>query len=158
MPEAKAIYFLDADNRVVGVLTSKDIAYAEDVNAKVEVMELTKFGEVITSGDYIVATRDIGTTGDADFHALILHSSNINGLNWARYSNPVVDELFAKGKAESNPAERLKIYTELFRIVGDDVAYVPELYPRVMTGMDVDLNIESNALPGMYVYDMYWTE
>ena len=29
---------LDADNRVVGVLTSKDIAYAEDVNAKVEVM------------------------------------------------------------------------------------------------------------------------
>ena len=45
--------------------------------------------------------------------------------NFADYSKPEVDDLIAKADATSDPAERFKYYSDLLKIVGEDVPYVP---------------------------------
>jgi peptide/nickel transport system substrate-binding protein len=43
------------------------------------------------------------------------------GRNLMGYSNPKVDELFAKGETEVDPAKRVQIYNEVQEIMADDV-------------------------------------
>ncbi len=47
-----------------------------------------------------------------------------NGGNASHYSNPRVDELFAQGQATKDPAQRQQIYTELARILNDEVPWI----------------------------------
>jgi len=49
--------------------------------------------------------------------------------NVARYSNPKVDELFAQARAELDGAKRADIYSEIDRILWDDMPRLP-LYQR----------------------------
>jgi peptide/nickel transport system substrate-binding protein len=58
---------------------------------------------------------------------LALSSSQMGpGMNnFADYSNPQVDDLIAKADATSDPAQRFDDYSQLLKIVGDDVPYVP---------------------------------
>jgi peptide/nickel transport system substrate-binding protein len=44
--------------------------------------------------------------------------------NMAGYSNPKIDELFAKGAAETDEKKRTAIYSELQKALVDDVAFV----------------------------------
>ena len=44
--------------------------------------------------------------------------------NWSNYSNPRVDELCDMGLAETDPEKRREIYSELQKIVADDVPFI----------------------------------
>lgn len=68
-----------------------------------------------------------GSVGDPDQATATLATSGIppGGTNYARYSNPRVDELFVMGRASGNIDERIAIYTELAQIISEDV---PEIY------------------------------
>ncbi|MEA2528277.1 MAG: peptide/nickel transport system substrate-binding protein [Thermomicrobiales bacterium] len=47
-----------------------------------------------------------------------------NGGNGSHYSNPQVDELYAQGRATNDPAERKRIYTELAKILNDELPWI----------------------------------
>jgi peptide/nickel transport system substrate-binding protein len=46
------------------------------------------------------------------------------GGNGSHYSNPEVDELFAQGQATGDPAERKATYTELAKILNDELPWI----------------------------------
>ncbi len=45
--------------------------------------------------------------------------------NWIVYNNPTIDELFAKGNATLDAAEREAIYTELQKLVSEEAIFYP---------------------------------
>jgi len=48
--------------------------------------------------------------------------------NWGRFSDPKVDDLFARQTRTLNPAERKKLVNEAEKIVLDNAAYIPGLW------------------------------
>ncbi len=46
-----------------------------------------------------------------------------NGRNYARYSNPRVDELFQRGQREMDPVKRAEIYREIDRTIAGDYPF-----------------------------------
>lgn len=53
-----------------------------------------------------------------------------SGANGARYSNPMVDNLFVQGVATKDLAERKRIYTALAKILNDDLPFIPLWSPN----------------------------
>jgi peptide/nickel transport system substrate-binding protein len=67
----------------------------------------------------------IGDNGDADNFLSLLDSRQIDSsLNSAKYANPKVDQLLDKGASTMNPAERVKIYQELQKVLNNDSPWV----------------------------------
>ena len=63
---------------------------------------------------------------DAVYAFLLLGISRKGGLNnMVNYSNPKVDELYAKALIEGDPAKRTKLAAEMQEIVQNDVAWIP---------------------------------
>ncbi|MEA2582070.1 MAG: peptide/nickel transport system substrate-binding protein [Thermomicrobiales bacterium] len=47
-----------------------------------------------------------------------------NGGNGSHYSNPTVDDLYAKGQAAPTPEERKAVYTDLAKILNDELPWI----------------------------------
>ncbi|SEE73882.1 ABC transporter substrate-binding protein [Jiangella alba] len=62
------------------------------------------------------------------------------GLNFAEYAPPEVTRLLADGLLEQDPKERLGIYAEVLRHLGEDVPYVP-LYAEGNTYGSTDYDL-----------------
>ncbi len=54
----------------------------------------------------------------------IWHSDSLKGSNFISYSNPEVDALINKGRAELNKAKRIKIYKKIYKLIANDYPYV----------------------------------
>lgn len=54
----------------------------------------------------------------------IWHSSSVEGSNYISYSNPQVDALIDKGRAELDKAKRIKIYKKIYRLIAEDYPYL----------------------------------
>ena len=81
------------------------------------------------NGEYDMAVNYMGQYGDPELGVARSYiSSNIKkGVpfnNMAGYSNPKVDDLFARGAVEMDPKKRAQIYSELQKTLVDDVAFV----------------------------------
>lgn len=79
--------------------------------------------------EYDLAVNFIGQYGDPELGVARSYiSSNIQkGVpfnNMAGYSNPKVDELFAKGAVEMNEAKRRTIYSDLQKTMVDDAVFI----------------------------------
>jgi len=64
---------------------------------------------------------------DPDIYYQIFHSSSVppNGDNRGHYSNVRVDQLLEKGRTLNNTEERKRIYSEVQRILAEDLPYIP---------------------------------
>lgn len=78
-------------------------------------------------------------------------TKNIGGnFNWSCYSNPKVDDLLAKGVAESDPEKRKAIYVEVEKILMQDAVVVPlaeELSVWALTARASGLKFDYTAYP-----------
>jgi peptide/nickel transport system substrate-binding protein len=63
---------------------------------------------------------------DPSISATYFHSANFTpgGGNGSHYSNPQVDALFDQGKAQTDPEERKATYTELAKILNEEVPWI----------------------------------
>jgi ABC-type transport system substrate-binding protein len=50
--------------------------------------------------------------------------------NWGRFSDPRIDDLFARQQRALDPAERKKLVNEIEKIVLDNAYYIPGLWWR----------------------------
>lgn len=75
----------------------------------------------------------IGDNGDADNFLSLFDSKEIKStLNEAKYTNPEVDTLLAKGRELPNGAERNKVYAQIQQIVAKDAPWVPISHSQVL--------------------------
>jgi len=75
------------------------------------------------------------------------------GGNYAHYSNPKVDELFQKGRATPDKAERKKIYTELATILNDELPWIFLWSPNSIFGVNKRLQ---GFKPPSYATHQVW--
>lgn len=64
---------------------------------------------------------------------LVLGTGSGKSMNSSNYSNPIVDELMAKGRAEKDLEVRKRIYEEINQIVVEDAPMVILLNPMVLS-------------------------
>ncbi len=78
-----------------------------------------------------------------------------NAFNTANYKNPTVDRLLDEQQVSQDNAERAEALSEVLRIIGDDLPYLPLWFPDIAAAVSNDFVYEGfNAL---YIYQP-WTQ
>jgi peptide/nickel transport system substrate-binding protein len=145
-PRMKLVYKTSADQFRVAlarVLAAQLIAVGIDV--EVRPFEFGTFFADIKKGQYQIATMQTTDIGEPDFYRTYFASTRIpspkdpNAQNRWRYRNAHIDELVEKGRRVVDLAERKKIYSEVQKIVADDLPIVPLWHEDnvVLTNKDV---------------------
>jgi peptide/nickel transport system substrate-binding protein len=122
-------------------------AQLAEVGIAVEVrsFEFGTFYADVKQGAYQLASMQTAEITEPDFYFMYFHSSwiptpsNPNGFNRWRYRNATVDERTKQGREELDRDERIKIYSEVQKIVAEDVPIVPLWHEKnvVLTNVDV---------------------
>ncbi len=105
---------------------------------EIQTFEWAKFYDDIKSGNFQIYTlRWVGIT-EPDICHSIFHSSMIppNGRNRGRYVNPKIDELTEKGRRVIQVEERKKIYSDVQKILAEDLPYIYLWYPHNIVVMN----------------------
>jgi peptide/nickel transport system substrate-binding protein len=76
-----------------------------------------------------------------------------SGGNGSHYSNPRVDELLAQGKAQTAPEERKATYTELAKILNEEVPWIFLWSPNSIYGAS---NRLQGFAPPSYINNKLW--
>ena len=131
-PRFRLVYKTSADQFRVA-LARVMAAQLGEVGIEVEVraFEFGTFFADIKKGQYQIATMQTSEIGEPDYYRAYFHSNRIptpkdpNANNRWRYRNERVDELTELGRRVTDLAERKRIYSEVQRIVAEDVPIVP---------------------------------
>ena len=97
------------------------------IDLEIEAMEIGTYVDRWLAADFDTAVALNGGRPDPDvmYGRYFPSTGNLNQI--ASYNSPELDELFARGKATSDPAERKQIYDEISRV------------PRGQRGVAVDV-------------------
>ena len=126
------------------------------LEVEIEILEHNKFYDETDFGDYEIAWCQISLLRDADSYSILFTSDQIDGMNTARYSNPKVDKLFTQANATTDQKERLRLYAEVFNLIGEDAAYIPVYVPTNIYAYNKNLKIDVLEPSVQFVYDMHW--
>lgn len=120
------------------------------VECTVKQMEFTAIIEKLQKRDFQAAFGGWGAGADPDT------SENIWGTkqfrNYANYSNPEVDKLFAQGRTEFDPEKRAKIYQNIDKILWEDQPYTWLYYQTSFYGFSKTLRGYQFSPRGPYHY------
>jgi peptide/nickel transport system substrate-binding protein len=106
--------------------------------SEIQTFEWAKFYQDIIDGNFQIYTlRWVGIT-EPDIFYSIFHSSMIppNGRNRGRYVNAGIDELTERGRLAIDVEERKQAYSEIQKILAEDLPYVFLWYPHNIVVMD----------------------
>ena len=100
-----------------------------NINVEIVSLEFATFLSGVTAGqqDMHVLTWN-NLMSDPDYGMLLYKTVNIGASNRFRYSNPEVDSLLERGRAELDPVARSEIYRQAQHIIRDDMPAVFMLY------------------------------
>jgi len=74
--------------------------------------------------------------------------------NYMHYSNPEVDELFNKGRVETNDAKRQAIYEKIQKLIIDDAAFYPITENKRILAIDSNITgIDQAGLVPVYTFE-----
>ncbi len=114
-----------------------------EVGIKVEIQtsEFGTFLDDVSKGNFQMYSLSRNGIADPDFYYVIFHSKNIppEGQNRGYYTSPRVDALIAQGRATFDRNKRREIYSEIQRIVQEDLPYVSLYHQINVAVMDEDL-------------------
>lgn len=106
--------------------------------SEIQTFEWAKFYQDIIDGNFQIYTlRWVGITEPDIFHS-IFHSSMMppDGRNRGRYVNPRIDELTDQGRLEITAEGRKAIYSEVQKILAEDLPYIFLWYPHNIVVMN----------------------
>lgn len=101
------------------------------VAVEVRTFEFATFFSDIKKGQYQLASMQTAEIGNPDYYYTYFHTARIptakdpDANNRWRYRNPRIDELCQAGRDQSAPAKRQEIYSEVQRIIADEVPIAP---------------------------------
>ncbi|PID56729.1 ABC transporter substrate-binding protein [candidate division KSB3 bacterium] len=105
---------------------------------EIQTFEWAKFYADIKSGDFqLFSLRWVGIT-EPDIFYSIFHSKMVppDGRNRGRYANTRIDELVEKGRRTLDLGERKKIYSNVQKILAEELPYVYLWYPHNIVVMN----------------------
>jgi peptide/nickel transport system substrate-binding protein len=102
------------------------------INITIQSIETSTFFADIQKGNFQIYSLSRNGVADPDFYYVIFFSKNIppEGQNRGYYSNPRVDQLLLEGRSTFDRNRRREIYTELQKILADDLPYI-SLYHQI---------------------------
>lgn len=115
----------------------------QQVGIKVEIQtsEFGTFLDDVAKGNFQMFSLSRNGIADPDFYYVIFFSKNIppEGQNRGFYANPKVDELIMQGRATFDRNKRREIYSQIQRIVQEDLPYVSLYHQINVAVMEKDL-------------------
>jgi peptide/nickel transport system substrate-binding protein len=114
-------------NRIQAIEYIQNVLSQNGVDASVETTEWPTFFDSILNHNYQIGLIGWLRLVDPDY-AMYDQFRCGGGNNFGGYCNPVVDDLLARGRAETDQAARAAIYQEVAAIVTDEVVYEVLLY------------------------------
>jgi peptide/nickel transport system substrate-binding protein len=145
-----------ASSRQAAEIVRQNLA-ALGVNITLDILEFNAWIARYYRGDYQIACGGhYMNIKDMNYLGLFYESANINQGNSARYSNPVVDDLFAEGRRELETGKRREFYKRIADIVQDDAPYAVFANPPVIRAYRRNLRIAHTYSHSIYVRDISW--
>jgi peptide/nickel transport system substrate-binding protein len=116
---------LDLRRRIAEAL--KEQLQRVGVELEIRTYEWGTFFSDIKKGNFHLYSLAWVGIQDPDIYHQIFHSSSVppNGDNRGHYSNPQVDRLLELGRTAANTMERKRMYSDVQRILADDLPYIP---------------------------------
>lgn len=123
-------------------------AQLEQVGIAVEVrsFEFGTFFADIKQGNFQLASMQTADITEPDYLYAYFHSERIpspedpHANNRWRYRNPRIDALTAEGRAVADPARRRALYSQVQRILADELPIVPLWHEDNIAIMNVDVS------------------
>ncbi len=132
------------------------------VNLEFELMERAAFLQDVTTDCNYDVTLFMFTAGYTDADYVLygrMHSSNLGGTNYLKYSNPQVDQLLDQARASSDSEERERLYWKVSEYVRDDVPFIPLFTDNVCIAANSKLTgVVPNVNEAHYVFDYAWKQ
>jgi peptide/nickel transport system substrate-binding protein len=128
-PKPRLVLELKTSNNTQSVEVGRIIqAQLAKIGIKIDLKSYewgTYYGDV-TSGNFQMATMQWAGVTEPDFFYDIFHSGQVPpaGRNRSLYQNPKIDQLTEKGRITLDPKKRKAIYSEVQKIVAEDLPYV----------------------------------
>jgi peptide/nickel transport system substrate-binding protein len=108
------------------------------IEIEIQSFEWAKFYDDIKSGNFQIFTLQwVGIT-EPDMFYSVFHSSMVppNGRNRGHYVNPRIDKLTEQGRLVLDVQERKKIYSEIQKILAEELPYIYLWYPHNIVVMN----------------------
>ena len=122
------------------------------VNVEIRTEEQSALVMDLILGNYSIAIMGLSLPVDASMVTMAYKTDYIDALNLARYSNPIVDDLFAQADSTLDKQERIRLYQEAFDIASREAAYIP-LY-AMQAGFATAPELQSSVYTNWYYW--YW--
>ena len=127
------------------------------LEVKIEVKEFNAYISDLTQGNYGITALNMTLEGDTQQMALALTTDYIGMANNARFSDPEIDELFAKAGESNDQEERKELYNEIFSRVQELAVYGAICNPYQLFAHNRELNCSQIGYEGFYyIYDFSW--
>ena len=102
------------------------------VKTRVQMMEWGEMLKRSGRGDYDITFLNWAANGDPDdyFTPNLTCAAVDGGSNRSRWCNPAFDQIVEAARATSDRAQRIALYAKAQRLVDDEVALIPTVYPQ----------------------------
>jgi peptide/nickel transport system substrate-binding protein len=128
------------------------------IETTIEELDMSLLFDYLFNGTAVLTYAPFGMGADAAFYASLFVTNG--GANWTNYSNPEVDELFAKAAETSDPGNRKEYYGKILDIYQEEAPYAVLYYDisAALYSIDLDLSTIEN-FSGVYAdspYNFKW--
>lgn len=130
LPDSNGVRIKDAEIVIFQFAVFSDLARVAQANLKeigiettITTLEYAAWDERLNEGKFDIAI--IGGNHGPDPDGMSIRVGTDGMLNYMKYSNPVVDDLLAKGVVESDVEKRREVYVELQKVLSEDLPVLP---------------------------------
>ncbi len=116
----------------------KDSLEETGIEIEIRLLEYLSFRSALKNGNFDLAIS--GYLMDLDPNVWDIFSSE-GVLNYSKFSDPYLDSLLVKGRETLSHTERFSIYTEVQKILGDEIPIIPLFTPYYIMGVSKKLEI-----------------
>lgn len=142
----------------IATVLQSDLA-AVGLNVTIGVKEFNAYIGELTSGNYSITALEMTLDGDSQMLEMAFTSDYIGTANNARYSDPEMDELFAKTRTETDTDARAELFDQILSKAQDEAIYAVLCNPLTLFAYNSDLQCPEFPFEGIYsIYDFSWQE
>lgn len=129
-----------------------------EIGVKVELQNTQTPDEDVESGNFAIMNQGATYRTDFSYNECNYGTIGIGGNNYSQMNEPYVDEMFAKGALETDPAKRQAIYKELIEFLVDYCPGIPVFHKQEIYVWSKDLNAKahSSGMFPFFVYEWSW--
>jgi peptide/nickel transport system substrate-binding protein/oligopeptide transport system substrate-binding protein len=154
-PTIKLDYNTGSNHQDVLALVQEDLA-AIGITSELQGTEWAQYLDKCSAGDYQIGR--MGWIADYPIMDNFLYPlfKTGSGDNYSRYSNPDVDTKLSEARTTTDGAERVKLYQEIEKTVGDNATVVPMVYYRHTRVVSDRVNDGIYTPNGLFTFEKVW--